>query len=259
MLAIMSVGERPPRATPRSCSTRSTPGSAATPPARSARACASWRERRQVLCITHLPQIASLGERHFSIVKDTTAELDAHDACSQLGEREVVAELVRMLGADDDDSTRAPPRARPAPRRLKHSQALRRRPAGVTLAAMAATRSHAQRARCRRRPGTAARALRELVPLRTSRPARCARAGARSCSSSTWSRGDIALVDHLDIDRVSAEELIAAGAVAVLNCSPSSGGTYPNLGPSCSSRRASCSWTSPTTRCSTRSPTVTRG
>ncbi len=43
--------------------------------------------------------------------------------------------------------------------------------------------------------------------------------------------GDIALIDHLDIDRVSAEELIAAGTVAVLNCSPSSGGTYPNLGP----------------------------
>jgi uncharacterized membrane-anchored protein len=44
-------------------------------------------------------------------------------------------------------------------------------------------------------------------------------------------RGDIALVDHLDIDRVSAEELIVAGAVAVLNCSASSSGTYPNLGP----------------------------
>jgi uncharacterized membrane-anchored protein len=44
-------------------------------------------------------------------------------------------------------------------------------------------------------------------------------------------RGDVALVDHLDIDRVSAEELIAAGAIAVLNCSPSSSGTYPNLGP----------------------------
>jgi uncharacterized membrane-anchored protein len=43
--------------------------------------------------------------------------------------------------------------------------------------------------------------------------------------------GDIAVVDHLDIDRVSAEELIAAGAVAVLNCRPSSGGSYPNLGP----------------------------
>jgi uncharacterized membrane-anchored protein len=44
-------------------------------------------------------------------------------------------------------------------------------------------------------------------------------------------RGDIALIDHLDVDRVSAEELIAAEVIAVLNCSPSSGGTYPNLGP----------------------------
>ena len=44
-------------------------------------------------------------------------------------------------------------------------------------------------------------------------------------------RGEVALIDHLDIDRVSAEELIGAGAVAVLNCSPSSGGSYPNLGP----------------------------
>jgi uncharacterized membrane-anchored protein len=44
-------------------------------------------------------------------------------------------------------------------------------------------------------------------------------------------RGEVALIDHLDIDRVSAEELIAAGAIAVLNCRPSSGGTYPNLGP----------------------------
>jgi uncharacterized membrane-anchored protein len=44
-------------------------------------------------------------------------------------------------------------------------------------------------------------------------------------------RGDIALIDHLDIDRVSAEELIAAGAAAVLNCRASSSGSYPNLGP----------------------------
>jgi uncharacterized membrane-anchored protein len=44
-------------------------------------------------------------------------------------------------------------------------------------------------------------------------------------------RGDIALIDHLDLDRVSAEELIAVEAGAVLNCRPSSGGSYPNLGP----------------------------
>ncbi|HXP37246.1 MAG TPA: putative cytokinetic ring protein SteA [Solirubrobacteraceae bacterium] len=44
-------------------------------------------------------------------------------------------------------------------------------------------------------------------------------------------RGDVALIDHQDLDRVSAEELIAAGVGAVLNCEPSSSGTYPNLGP----------------------------
>ncbi len=60
-------------------------------------------ERRQVLCITHLPQIASLGARHFSIVKDTNAE-PTRTTVVQLGEGDVVAELVRMLGADTDDS-----------------------------------------------------------------------------------------------------------------------------------------------------------
>lgn len=44
-------------------------------------------------------------------------------------------------------------------------------------------------------------------------------------------RGEVAVIDHQDIDRVSAEELIAAGAAAVLNCGPSSSGLYPNLGP----------------------------
>jgi uncharacterized membrane-anchored protein len=43
--------------------------------------------------------------------------------------------------------------------------------------------------------------------------------------------GDIAIIDHRDLDRVSAEDLIAAGAVAVLNCKPSSTGSYPNMGP----------------------------
>jgi uncharacterized membrane-anchored protein len=43
--------------------------------------------------------------------------------------------------------------------------------------------------------------------------------------------GDVAVIDHLDVDRVSAEDLIAAGAAAVLNCRPSSSGSYPNLGP----------------------------
>ncbi len=47
----------------------------------------------------------------------------------------------------------------------------------------------------------------------------------------TLDPGAIAVLDHKDLDRVSAEDLIAAGVVAVLNCSPSSTGAYPNMGP----------------------------
>jgi uncharacterized membrane-anchored protein len=47
----------------------------------------------------------------------------------------------------------------------------------------------------------------------------------------TLHAGDIAILDHHDLDRVSAEDLVAAGVVAVLNCRPSSSGTYPNMGP----------------------------
>jgi uncharacterized membrane-anchored protein len=43
--------------------------------------------------------------------------------------------------------------------------------------------------------------------------------------------GDIAVVDHLNIDRIAAEELIATGVRAVLNASESSDGRYPNAGP----------------------------
>jgi DNA repair protein RecN (Recombination protein N) len=58
----------------------------------------------QVLCITHLPQIASLGDRHFTIVKDTSAQPTRAEVV-QLAEREVVSELVRMLGAEEADPT----------------------------------------------------------------------------------------------------------------------------------------------------------
>ena len=43
--------------------------------------------------------------------------------------------------------------------------------------------------------------------------------------------GDIAVIDHLDIDRVSAEALVACRPAAVLNAARSTSGRYPNLGP----------------------------
>jgi DNA repair protein RecN (Recombination protein N) len=57
---------------------------------------------RQIVCITHLPQIASLADRHFRIEKDTAGET-ALTTVSALAKGDVVGELVRMLGADADD------------------------------------------------------------------------------------------------------------------------------------------------------------
>ena len=42
---------------------------------------------------------------------------------------------------------------------------------------------------------------------------------------------DIAIIDHADMDRVSAEGLLGTGAEVVINASPSISGLYPNLGP----------------------------
>ncbi|WP_375493465.1 putative cytokinetic ring protein SteA [uncultured Jatrophihabitans sp.] len=43
--------------------------------------------------------------------------------------------------------------------------------------------------------------------------------------------GDIAVIDHADLDRVAAEALVAARPAAVINAKPSISGRYPNLGP----------------------------
>lgn len=43
--------------------------------------------------------------------------------------------------------------------------------------------------------------------------------------------GDIVVLDQLDIDRMTAQELVAAEVTAVVNASPSVSGRYPNVGP----------------------------
>jgi uncharacterized membrane-anchored protein len=43
--------------------------------------------------------------------------------------------------------------------------------------------------------------------------------------------GDVAVIDHVDIDRVAADALVAAGPAAVLNAARSTSGRYPNAGP----------------------------
>ncbi|MGB8879419.1 MAG: hypothetical protein WCD11_24105, partial [Solirubrobacteraceae bacterium] len=57
---------------------------------------------RQILCITHLPQVAALATRHFTIAKDTST-VPARTTVTTLDGDRVVGELVRMLGADEGD------------------------------------------------------------------------------------------------------------------------------------------------------------
>lgn len=45
------------------------------------------------------------------------------------------------------------------------------------------------------------------------------------------SSGDIAVICHMDIDRVAAESLVDSGVAGVVNCGQSSSGRYPNEGP----------------------------
>jgi uncharacterized membrane-anchored protein len=43
--------------------------------------------------------------------------------------------------------------------------------------------------------------------------------------------GDVAVLDHLDMDRATAQALVDAGVAAVLNAAPMISGRFPNLGP----------------------------
>lgn len=53
----------------------------------------------QVLCITHLPQIAAMADRHFVIEKSSSADNTITDI-RVLGEEESLGELARLLGSD---------------------------------------------------------------------------------------------------------------------------------------------------------------
>ncbi|CAI9415283.1 hypothetical protein HIDPHFAB_02484 [Nocardioides sp. T2.26MG-1] len=44
--------------------------------------------------------------------------------------------------------------------------------------------------------------------------------------------GDVAVIDHVDLDRASAQALVDAGVRAVVNAAPMISGRFPNLGPS---------------------------
>lgn len=64
---------------------------------------AALGDSRQVICITHLPQVAAAGSRHFRISKSSNGE-EARTDVDALSYKRVVDELVRMMGADETDT-----------------------------------------------------------------------------------------------------------------------------------------------------------
>jgi DNA repair protein RecN (Recombination protein N) len=54
-------------------------------------------ESRQIICITHLPQVASLGKHHL-LVEKSLAKNSAHSTIRHLSFQERVEEISRMLG-----------------------------------------------------------------------------------------------------------------------------------------------------------------
>lgn len=52
---------------------------------------------RQVFCVTHLPQVASLANNHFRIMKLSDGK-STRTAITQLGDKERIEEIARMLG-----------------------------------------------------------------------------------------------------------------------------------------------------------------
>jgi DNA repair protein RecN (Recombination protein N) len=64
----------------------------------------SLSERRQIICITHLPQVAALADRHFTIAKDAAAKPARTTVSALEADEQLVGELVRMLGAGEGDT-----------------------------------------------------------------------------------------------------------------------------------------------------------
>ena len=60
---------------------------------------AELSKRHQIICITHLPQIAAMEDTHFLIEKNVK---DGHTFTdiNELDEKESTAEIARMLGGD---------------------------------------------------------------------------------------------------------------------------------------------------------------
>ena len=96
----------------RSCSTRSTRASAGAWPRWSGRKLRAIAERHQVLCVTHLPQIASLADRHYVVRKRVEQGTHGHRGAAARRTGRAHRGSRADAGRGDDHRHRAPARPR---------------------------------------------------------------------------------------------------------------------------------------------------
>ena len=182
--------------------------------------------------VTHLPQVAAFADRHLVVRKAEDGAVTRSGVVA-LDDAGRVRELSRMLAGQEDSGHR----------RGARRGAARRRPGGArrrTLTRRSTSRSRTRRATSHpSHPSHGSIRVMRLATLRRSRsepplpglhgPARVER---RAAALARRARpGDIAVLEHLDLDGTSARMLLDAGVAAVVNAAPSISGRYPNLGP----------------------------
>ena len=61
-------------------------------------------KHRQIICITHLPQIAAKGDYHFAVQKLESGD-NTHSFITQLSKAERISEIAKMISGDDTSTT----------------------------------------------------------------------------------------------------------------------------------------------------------
>ncbi len=209
---------------------------------------------RQVVVVTHLPQIASFADRHIRVRKDGRDRLGRGAgrrgarggalADARRSSRQRCGGRPRRGAADRGrpreqanglpSTARRLPGCPGAPNGVSDTLSRARAAASASRALATGPNARPSRGSTREAPtfGTKPRSLLRR-PLRRPKPqAGVARVDARTKRLvQRVQPGEIAVIDHEDLDGVSAEALVAAGVGGVVNAARSISGRYPNLGP----------------------------
>ena len=175
--------------------------------------------RHQVLCVTHLAQVAAFAGTQV-VVEKAVEQVVAARQDGRSG---------RWRPRRSSTATRASPSCR-ACSRASATPSHARRHAAELLETAGACRSGA--AVAGQSAALMARLLRRKTQPETFAVQGVARVDRRTKDMiPRLQAGEIAVINHRDLDRVAADGLIETGVVAVVNCAESISGRYPNGGP----------------------------